>query len=449
MKRLILFMFIFILILSTQDFVNAVSNKIVRVSVGENLVEGNLSSSEPSISGDGRHVAFSSLASNLVPDDTNNFSDVFVHDLQTNTTTRVSVNSAGEQADSGSGPASISGDGRYVAFRSGATNLVSGEEILYGQIFVHDRQTGQTVIVSKSSSGLVGNLPSSDPSISADGRFVAFQSLSDNLVTGDNNEDWDIFVHDLESQNTVLVSKSTNSDIGNGPSNYPSISENGYYVAFQSEATNLVSDDTNETMDVFLYNLQTGDISMISTGIGENAGNGFSGFPSISNDGRFTAFLSGASNLVENDNNATNDIFVFDGLLDTIERVSISSTGTEGNSYSNVPSISGNGRFVVYTSAATNLVDDDTNNREDIFLHDRETGETIRVNLGIDGQQANGFSFSKSKVVSDDGSLVTFYSWATNLVMNDNNNFEEVFVYGVESIEPVQDYSIFLPMVIK
>jgi len=256
-------------------------------------------------------------------------------------------------------------------------------------------------------------------------------------------------VHDLESQITVLVSKSTNSDIGNGASNYPSISENGNYVAFQSEATNLVSNDTNETMDVFLHNLQTGETTMISTGIGENAGNNFSGYPSISNDGRFIAFLSGASNLVENDNNATNDIFVFDGLLDTFERVSISSIGNEGNSYSNVPSIPGNGRFVVYPSAATNLVDDDTNNTDDIFLHDRETGKTIRVNLGINGQQANGFSFSKSRVVSDDGSLVTFYSYATNLVMNDNNNYHDVFVYGVESIEPVQDQSIFLPMVIK
>lgn len=314
---------------------------------------------------------------------------------------------------------------------------------------MHDRQTGLTVIVSKSSDDLVGNQPSTEPSISTDGRFVAFRSLSDNLVTGDNNDDWDIFVHDLESKITILVSKSTNLDIGNAPSNYPSISANGNYVAFQSEATNLVSDDTNETMDVFLHNLQTGETTMISTGIGENAGNDFSGYPSISNDGRFTAFLSTASNLVVNDNNATIDIFVFDSLLDTIERVSISSIGNEGNSYSNVPSISGNGRFVVYPSAATNLVDEDTNDKEDIFLHDRETGETIRVNHGLDGEQANAFSFSKSRVISDDGSLVTFFSFATNLVMNDHNNFEDVFVYGVESIEPVLDYSVFLPMVIK
>ncbi|MBW6474901.1 MAG: hypothetical protein K0B14_17375 [Anaerolineaceae bacterium] len=174
MKRIIPLLLVVVLILSKQDFVNALSNKIVRVSVGQNLVEGNHSSSEPSISGDGRYVAFASFASNLVPDDTNNSSDVFVHDLQTNTITRVSVNSAGEQADYGSDSASISGDGRYVAFRSGATNLVAGEEILNGQIYVHDRQTELTVLVSKSSDGLAGNQLSSDPSISTEGRYVAF-----------------------------------------------------------------------------------------------------------------------------------------------------------------------------------------------------------------------------------------------------------------------------------
>ena len=167
-----------------------------RVSVDSAGVEGNNGSWVPSISGDGRFVAFESYASNLVPGDTNLTVDVFVHDRQTGQTTRVSVDSAGVEGNGWSWPSSISGDGRFVAFESGASNLVPGDTNLTGDVFVHDRQTGQTTRVSVDSAGVEGNSVSQTHSISGDGRFVAFESAAYNLVPGDTNGRYDVFVHD-------------------------------------------------------------------------------------------------------------------------------------------------------------------------------------------------------------------------------------------------------------
>ena len=200
------------------------------------------------LSADGRYVVFVSGATNLIPNDTNNAEDVFVKDRQTGATTRVSVASqTGAQANNGSGAAAISGDGRYVAFYSDASNLVSGDTNGVGDIFVHDRQTGLTTRVSVDSSGHEANGENSDSylAISGDGRYVAFSSEATNLVSGDTNNVRDIFVHDRQTSQTRRVSVASNGAEANGGSGAVDISDDGRYVAFSSSATNLVAGDTN------------------------------------------------------------------------------------------------------------------------------------------------------------------------------------------------------------
>jgi hypothetical protein len=223
-----------------------------RVSVSSVGGQGNDFSSGPALSADGRYVAFESTASNLVAGDTNGSGDVFVHDRQTGATTRVSVSSTGEQGNGNSFRAALSADGRYVAFESTASNLVAGDTNGTSDIFVHDRQTGATTRVSVSSAGEQGNNNSFRSALSANGRYVAFYSLASNLVAGDTNGRWDVFVHDRQTGVTRRVSVSSAGVQGNHDSMWPALSADGRYVAFDSVASNLVPGDTNETWDVFI-----------------------------------------------------------------------------------------------------------------------------------------------------------------------------------------------------
>ncbi len=207
----------------------------------------------PSISADGRYIAFTSSASNLVPGDTNRNSDVFVHDTVTGTTSRVSIDSDGHQANGSSWHPSISADGRHIAYGSRASNLVAGDSNGRDDVFVHDTVTGTTRRVSIDSNG---NQASSDleaPSISADGRYIAFTSQASNLVAGDTNGADDVFVHDTLTGTTRRVSTNSDGDQANASSMDPRISANGRYIAFYSYASNLVPGDTNGKLDVFVY----------------------------------------------------------------------------------------------------------------------------------------------------------------------------------------------------
>jgi len=372
-------------------------------------------------------MAFRSLAGNLVPLDTNHSTDVFVHDLAWRTTERVSVSSTGEQGNHDSFDASISLDGRYVAFGSLASNLVPGDTNGYEDAFVRDRSTGITTRVSVSSTGEQGNANSFHPAISADGRYVAFHSQATNLVSPDTNGSaYDIFLHDRASGTTKLVSRSTTGVQGNAQSLYPWISADGRYVVFESLASNLVPGDTNGASDVFVRDCASDVTTRVSVSSTGAQGNSTSDSPSISADGRFVAFRTFASNLVPGDTNRTGDVLVHDRVTGTTTRVSVTSGGQQADYSSFLSSISSDGRYVAFESFATNLVPRDTNGSVDIFVHDRVRGITTRVSVSTYGEQAN--SDCDAPVISADGRYAGFASHATNLVPLDANSAPDDFV---------------------
>jgi len=398
-------------------------------------VQGNRYSVSSSISADGRFVAFTlqeSLTRIGAPNNNiNNSDDIFLRDTLTNTTTRVSVDSAGNQPNDSSVWPSISGDGRFVAFQSEATNLVPGDTNNSGDIFVRDLSTNTTTRVSVDSAGNQGNNISRRPSISADGRFVTFDSYATNLVPGDTNASLDIFVRDLSTNTTTLVSASSSGDRGNNDSGLPSISANGRFVAFRSIATNLVPGDTNDRRDIFVRDLLTNTTTLVSASSNGDRANASSTLCYISADGRFVAFSSNADNLVPGDTNNNEDIFVRDTFANTTTRVSVSSTGNQGNQDSDDPSISADGRFVTFSSLATNLVPGDTNNKEDIFVRDLSTNTTTRVSVDSAGNQVN--SDSDYPFISANGQKVAFSSFAANLVPGDTNNGPDLFIADIGS----------------
>jgi Tol biopolymer transport system component len=402
---------------------------IRRVSVSTDGTEGNYYSSRASISADGRYVAFDSGASNLVSDDTNSSWDIFVYDRASNTTRRVSVASDGIQGNNSSSSLSISADGRYVAFSSIASNLVSGDTGNYGGIFVYDTVANTTRRVSLATDGTQGNDYSGFPSLSADGRYVAFESYASNLVSGDTNNASDIFVYDTVANTTRRVSVASDGTQGNNTSYSSSISADGRYVAFYSDASNLVSGDTNNAGDIFVYDTVANTTRRVSVASDGTQGNSSSGKASISTDGRYVAFESAASNLVSGDTNNAGDIFVYDTVANTTRRVSVASDGTQGNNNSFFPSISADGRYLAFHSVASNLVSDDTNGRGDIFVYDTVANTTRLVSVATDGPQGNGDSYYPS--ISADGSYVAFISDASNLVSGDTNNVSDIFVYDL------------------
>ena len=453
---------------------NASPGRTVRVSVDSAGVQGGGDSGawgRPAVSTSGRYVAFESFATNLVSDDTNSASDIFVRDRDTDWdgifdeagavgTTRVSVSSGGGQANGFSFQPAISSDGRYVAFDSGASDLVESDTKSCGtppltyncsDVFVHDRQTGATTRVSVSSAGAESDGDSYLPAISSDGRYVAFYSEGANLVAGDGNGADDVFVRDRDTDGdgifdepgavaTTRVSVTSGGSEGNRASSDPAMSSDGRFVAFYSESTNLVSGDTNGSGDIFVRDRQAGTTTRMSVSNTGVQGNGGSYGPAVSWDGRYVAFYSAATSLVSGDTNGALDVFLRDRQLGVTTRVSVDSAGDQGNGASSAPAISADGRYVAFYSEATDLVSGDTNgscqtdpdpeldNCPDIFVRDRLTSTTERANVDSAGGQAEG-GISTAPGVSVDARFVAFYSRATNLVLGDTNGRQDVFVH--------------------
>jgi Tol biopolymer transport system component len=416
-----------------------------RVSVSSGGVQGDRDTYAAGVSADGRYVLLDSLAQNLVPGDTNDRSDVFVRDRTTGKTTRVSVSSSGAQAQAGSDPwggssaGGISANGRYIVFESDAANLVPHDTNHAVDVFLHDQASGVTTRVSVNSRGRQANGSSGFPAISADGRYVAFQSLASNLVRGDTNGLSDVFVRDLATGKTTRVSlnsrgRQARCNVSYCESTEPALSAHGRYVAFQSSATNLVPHDTNRLGDVFVRDRRTGKTTRMSVdshgrqGGGDRTNNG-SNAPVISANGRYVVFHSADSNLVGGDTNGVFDIFLHDRRAGRTSRVSVSSVGAQANQESlGAASISSDGRYVAFTSLASNLVSGDVNDITDVFIRDLSTGQTILASLGQSGNQGDDASSAYGVAFSANDRYLVFSSWAANLVAGDTNIVPDAFV---------------------
>ncbi len=407
--------------------VAAAPGDLLWCSTRPNGTLGDQGSHYASISANGRYVAFYSSAENLVPDDDNAAKDVFRKDLQTGAVVRCSTDANGDQVSGASAFPSISADGRYVAFASEATTLVPGDGNGKQDIFRKDLQTGAVVMCSARPGGIEGNGTSFTCSISANGRYVAFYSEATDLlgIGNDTNGFIDIFRKDLQTEAIVRCSTDSANAESNGPSYDPSISADGRYVAFESDATDLVLPNANGSRDIYRKDLQTGAIVRCSTSSGGTEGNSTSSYPSMSPDARYVCFESNASNLVGSDGNVNRDIFRKDLQTGSTVRCSTKASGGEVSSASFQARVSDDGRYVAFHSGAGDLVSGDTNLANDVFRKDLETGAIVRCSTAPGVGQGDKDSVYAS--MSADGKYVAFSSDSTNFVDGDTGGFNDVF----------------------
>jgi Tol biopolymer transport system component len=386
----------------------------------------------PSISADGQVVAFWSNSGSLVEGDTNTANDVFVIDRGSGAVQRLSVGAGGVQGGAPSQNAFVSRDGRFVAFESRATNLVPGDTNATNDIFVADRAAGTIERVSTALDGTQSNGASFRPTLSPDGRLVQFWSEASNLVPDDINGTYDsggydVFVKDRQTGAISRASLNAAGIEGVADSVTGSMTADGRLVAFGSYSGDLLPDDLNGVPDIYVKDLQTGALEAVSRAADGSEADGDSFWnPVISADGRYVAFWSEATNLVAGDTNSLIDIFVKDRQSGAVERLSAAADGAQANGPSYNPSLSDDGLVVAFWSEASNLVAGDTNNVADVFVKDRRSGTLERISVGGDGGQANAASYNPT--VSADGSFVAYWSEATNLVGGDSNGKIDVFV---------------------
>jgi Tol biopolymer transport system component len=380
------------------------------------------------ISADGRYVVFVSGSGNLGPRDGNGATDVYLRDRTNRTTERISLGAGGKWANGSSRRPALTPDARYVVFESEASTLVDGDTNKTSDVFVHDRSSGRTERVSVDSEGRSPYGPHSGGSISDDGRYVAFESFANLALCSIGGPFTKIFVRDRQTGTTEIVSASTAGECGNSFSYEPSISADGRYIAFMSAASNLFPGDNNDRHDVFVRDRVTGTTTAVSVDRYGAPGDAASFAAAISADGSTVAFYSDASNLGE-PGSPWGDVFVHDLNTGLTELVSVAADGgPSDNNYPWMdPAISGDGRYVAYYANATNLVAGDTNGMMDVFLRDRLLGSTERISVSTRGLQGAGPS-GQSVSISADGRYVAFDSWSPDLVPNDSGDGSDVYL---------------------
>ena len=423
------------------------------VSVARNDVKsGGTQSNDPVLSANGRFVAFESSAFNLVANDNNGSSDIFVRDLQTGTTTLVSINIAGTGSGNGhSTKPTISADGRYVAFQSRANNLVANDTNTWTDTFVRDLQTNSTKLLSTNSAGTgSGNQDSENAVISANGKTVVFKSFATNIVSFDNNNRVDVFAHDVPTGITRIISCDVACTAPGNDDSYTSnvpkdkapralISKDGRFVVFESRATNLVATpDANGSPDVFVRDLETAVTTLVSINSAGNASsNGGGNTPVISGNGRFVFFQTGATDLSPNDSAlAGDDLYVRDLQTNTTQLVTVTTTNTGSNVHAAIffPVASDDGRYVTFQSRANTYVTDDADSTIDVFRRDLQTNTTVLVSVNVSPPPSNGDNEAAAAVMSADGRFVSFLGFGPAFSpITDNNHRGDVFVRDVNA----------------
>jgi len=417
--------------------------QLVSITQDGNIPTGN--SHAPAISADGINIVFLSYASDLVATDNDDLLDVFVYDFLKGSTTLVS-HTIGLSDGEPSRP-SISANGKFIVYSSEASNVIPNDNNESSDVFLYDLVSDKTELISISSDsnsdGEIGDKKSltKRPSVTQDGRYVVFYSYSTNFDSRveSTNETYQVYLRDRKEETTELISKNVYGEVGNGSSEYPTISADGSVIAFHSTATNLDLDgiDNNDTSDIFLFDIKSETIKRISNTPEGNAGNGVSDLAALSADGSKVAFVSLSDNLLLPpiaDSNGTTDIYIFTEASGSIQRVSIDSQGNESNGVSDAPSLSETGRYIAFYSLANNLVVNDTNESSDVFRHDTYTSETIRVSVNLTGEE--GDARSECSGISHDGQIIVFYSYAKNLIdgILNSNTYSNIYAYSLRPI---------------
>jgi Tol biopolymer transport system component len=383
-------------------------NDVLLVSSNASGTQGNADSYALAISPDGRYVAFTSPSSNLVTG-VSGYQQAFRKDLLTSEVKLASCDSSGNQGTNGTFHPSISADGRYVAFSSSAPNLLS-TPTTFSQVFRKDLQTNQVALCSSTSGGTQGNSNSNRTSMSSDGRYVTFESDATNLGPATTPGRTNIFRKDLQTGEVRLASSNASGTEGDQSSMNPKASTDGRYVTFNSDATNLVTGGTSGTQ-IFRKDLQTGEVKLCSASSTDAQGNGTSDEASMSSDGRYAVFNSDSSNLVP----GVDGFQVYRKDLLTGETVlcSKNASGAQGDDYSGGAAVSPDGRFVCFSSSATNLVTT-ASTIVQVYRKDLVTGTVVLVSCDASGAQGDDNSFRPS--IASDGRYVAFASHAGNLV---------------------------------
>jgi len=408
------------------------NNELVSRDSSGNLENGDAQGyggNQVSTSADGRYVAFVSGATNLVSGDTNGNPDLFVKDRQTGNIVRASLDSSGAQVnDPGIAGFKISANGRFAVF-TGKTYYFGGGSSPLFSVYLRDLQNNTTELISKNTSGNPGNANSNAPDISADGRYVAFTSSATDLVSSDTNGYSDIFVRDRLAGITTLVSKSTTGVQGNAVVAPASISCDGAYVVFNTSATNLVPGDTNGYPDTFLVDRINGTTTDLT--LSGNGSSSLSSTPQISCDGSTVVFESDASNLVSGDTNSLPDVFAYDMYSGNIERINASSSGAQATDYGVTFnggdfSVSFTGRYIAFDTLSSQMTTGDSNAKVDVFLRDRQAGTTEIVSKRDASTQTTTPNYGP--FISADGRHIAYYSTDTGLVSGDTNGKADIFM---------------------
>jgi hypothetical protein len=413
----------------------AVSGDISLVSTSDTGVKGNDSSFQPVLSADGKTVAFWSFATNLDSADTDTLFDIYVKSVLDGELTLASTSDSGVKGDNSSLQPALSADGTDVAFYSFATNLDPADPDGFGDVYVKDIVSGDITLASTSDSEVKGNDSSFQPALSADGSRAVFGSSATNLDPGDADAIQDIFVKNLLTGDITLASTSDNGVKGNGISWEGTLSADGTLVAFSSGADNLDPADPDGSQDVYVKDLVTGETTLVSTSDSGVKGNGDSYGAALSADGTMVAFHSFATNLdPTDDTDSFQDIYVKNLVTGDISLASTSDTGIKANSDSGLPFLSADGSIVAFFSTATNLDPADTDSLADIFVKNLITGDITLASASDSGVKGNGDSLEPT--LAADGSRVVFPSSATNLDSADTDPLSDIYVKDLGGTPP-------------
>lgn len=411
----------------------ASAEETLLVSVGRGGEPANGPSERASISGDGRLVVFTSHASNLVRGDRNDCSDVFLRDLDEARTTRVNTGMQGAESNGCTSiDPIISNDGRYVVYAADSTNLVPGTRGGKSQIFRADLQTGETVLVSRDKDGKEGDNDSLRPTVSADGRYVAFTTAATNILGGDTPDTWDSVVRDMKTGTVVRTSRSSDGTPGNAATDGTQISADGRFITLFSNATNLVEGDTNGKVDEFLHDVRTGRTTRLSVNAEGVESDQITIGGTISDDNRYVVLNSHATNLTaESPATGQNHAYLQDLQEGTLRLIDKGTDGVPAPGGTFWASISGDSQHIPMSSAGPNLVAGDTNKVRDIFVADLPEGGLRRISVGNEGQQADAASYFPDSDFT--ARSIVFASYATNLVAGDTNKQPDIYVRRPQS----------------